>query len=30
MSVIGARLAYLVNSQHMVFCNLPNALSATS
>jgi len=28
MLVIGVRLAYLVHSQHTVFCNLPNILAA--
>jgi len=27
MTAIGVRLAYLVNSQHTVFCNLPNVLA---
>jgi len=26
--VIGDRIAYLVHSKHMVFCNLPNVLAA--
>jgi len=30
MPVIGVRLAYYVHSQHMVFCNLPNVLTATN
>jgi len=30
MPVIGVHLAYLVHSQHTVFCNLPNVLAAVS
>jgi len=30
MPMIAARLAYLVHSQRMVFCNLPDVLAAIS